>query len=151
VRLKSTLEVRSCDALSGDLSMAVPALFTGLLYDERALAEAERLAESVTLEAALACRAEVPRSGLAGRLGPRPLRSLAEQVLEIASGGLARRQCLNAAGDDETIYLRPLARLIARGQSPSDALRAEREPGDAIDIDALRPVQVATGRAPDHA
>ncbi|HTQ02879.1 MAG TPA: glutamate-cysteine ligase family protein, partial [Polyangiaceae bacterium] len=39
-RLKNTLEVRACDAQSRELTRAVPALFTGILYDERALAEA---------------------------------------------------------------------------------------------------------------
>jgi glutamate--cysteine ligase len=151
VRLKSTLEVRTCDALPWDLTLSVPALFTGLLYDERALEEAESLAQGVTLEAAQACRAEVARVGLGGRLGTKPVRSFAERLIDIASGGLGRRQRSNAAGEDEAVYLRPLARLVARGLSPSDALRGDREVGSPIDVAALRSVQVATGRVEEEA
>ncbi len=142
-RLKSTLEVRTCDALPNDLTMAVPALFTGLLYDAKALEEAEELAREVTLAAALQSRAEVPRLGLGGRFGERPLRAVAERLLDIASGGLGRRARLNARGEDETIYLRPLAELVTSGRTPADALRGKREPGSAIDTGVLARVQVA--------
>jgi glutamate--cysteine ligase len=144
-RLKSTLEVRTCDAQSGALSMAVPALFTGLLYDERALAEAEELAREVTLDAALASRAEIPRLGLGARLGSRPIRGLAERLLDISAGGLARRARLDDRGQDETMYLLPLSRLVAAGQSPADELRGDRQPGSLIDEAALERVRVAAG------
>ncbi len=143
VRLKSTLEVRTCDALPGDLTPAVPALFTGLLYDEQALAEAEELARGVTLEAATASRAEVPRKGLSGRLGTKPVRELAERLLGIAAGGLSRRGCLNAQGQDEGIFLQPLARLVSQGLCPADELRGSAPPGSALDRSALGRAQVA--------
>ena len=41
-KLKNTLEVRACDSLPASLAMAVPALFTGLLYDARALGQSLR-------------------------------------------------------------------------------------------------------------
>jgi glutamate--cysteine ligase len=145
VRLKSTLEVRTCDAQSEALSMAVPALFTGILYDERALGEAEEMAREVTLRAALASRAEIPRLGLNARLGARPVRELAERLVEISGAGLARRARLDAHGDDETIYLRPLIKLVAAGLSPADELRGSREPGSALDPSALLGVRVAAG------
>src|SRR6185295_8358904 len=84
VRLKNTLEVRTCDALPEDLTLAVPALLTGILYDDPALAAAEEIARGVTLSAALTARSEVPRTGLGGQLGGKPLRSLAERLLEIS-------------------------------------------------------------------
>ena len=143
VRLKTTLEIRTCDALPEDLTLAVPALFTGLLYDDRALTEVEDLSRSVSLTAALACRAEVPRTGLAGQLGGQPLRVLAERVLEIGRGGLGRRARMNAQGEDESIYLRPLARLVEAGRCPADELRQGQKPGDLMDGRALGRVQVA--------
>jgi glutamate--cysteine ligase len=142
-RLKSTLEVRSCDALSESLTMAVPALFTGLLYDDTALAEAEELARRVSFEAALSSRAQVPSIGLGGRLGDRPMRDVAERLVEIASGGLARRARRNERGEDESVYLRPLAALVAAGKTPADELSAGRAPGSAIDARVLAPVEVA--------
>jgi glutamate--cysteine ligase len=144
-RLKSTLEIRSCDAQPEALTMAVPALFTGLLYDDVALAEAEELARRVSLDAALASRAQVPALGLGGRLGDRPMRSVAERLLEIASGGLGRRARRNEQGQDESIYLRPLVALVSAGKTPADVLLGDRQPGSDIDASALVSAEVAHG------
>jgi glutamate--cysteine ligase len=146
VRLKTTLEVRTCDALPEALTMAVPALFTGILYDDAALAEAEELAVRVSLEDAQASRAEIPRLGLRGRLGDRPLREVAERLLSIAAGGLSRRARKNEQGEDESVYLRPLIALVGAGQTPADLLMGRRTPGQSIDAAALDSVEVA--RAP---
>jgi glutamate--cysteine ligase len=146
VRLKTTLEVRTCDALPEALTMAVPALFTGLLYDDAALADAEELGAGVSLEDALASRAEVPRLGLGGRLGDRPLRSVAERLIEISAGGLARRARRNEQGEDESVYLRPLAALVGAGQTPADLILGRRTVGSSIEAGALASVEVA--RAP---
>jgi glutamate--cysteine ligase len=143
VRLKSTLEVRTCDALPEGLTMAVPALFTGLLYDDAALAEAEELARRVSFEAAAASRTEVPRIGLGGRIGDLAVRAVAERLIEIASLALGRRGRRNEQGQDESVYLRPLAALVAAGQTPADQLLGGRTPGSSIDAAALAPVQVA--------
>lgn len=142
-RLKSTLEVRTCDALPEHLTMAVPAFFTGLLYDERALSETEELARPVTLEVALACRAEVPRLGMSARFGARPVRAVAERLMEISAGGLGRRACLDARGQDETVYLRPLSQLVGAGRTPADELFGAREPGSPVDPKVLDVVRVA--------
>jgi glutamate--cysteine ligase len=147
VRLKTTLEVRTCDALPARSSMAVPALFTGLLYDDTALAETEELGRRISFEAVLASRAEVPRAGLAGRLGDRPLRALAERLLDIAAGGLRRRGRKNELGEDESIHLRPLAALVAAGKTPADELIAGLTPGSPIDASTLEPVEVAHARS----
>ncbi|MEO7037023.1 MAG: glutamate-cysteine ligase family protein, partial [Polyangiaceae bacterium] len=55
-RLKSTLEVRSSDSLPSRLGCAVPALFTGILYDDQALAEAESFARELDVDALLKAR-----------------------------------------------------------------------------------------------
>jgi glutamate--cysteine ligase len=146
-RLKTTLEVRTGDALPEGLTMAVPALFTGLLYDDVALAETEELARRVTFDAALASRAEVPRLGLGARLGERPVRALAERLLEIAEGGLRRRARLDERGDDECVHLRALAALVSAGKTPADELRGALAPGAPIDASALVSAEVARARA----
>ena len=147
VRLKTTLEVRTCDALPESLTMAVPALFAGLLYDDTALAEAEELARRVSFDAAQACRAEVPRLGLGGRLGERPLRAIAERLIDVAAGGLRRRGYRNEQGEDESVYLRPLAALVAAGKTPADELVSGRAPGSPVDVAALASAEVAHARS----
>lgn len=147
VRLKSTLEVRTCDALPEDLTLAVPALLTGILYDDTALSAAEELARGITLSAALGSRNEAPRLGLGAQIGTKPIRGVAESIVEIARAGLARRARLNESGEDESVYLRPLQRLVEAGRCPADELRQGKKPGDRLDGRALSRVQVAKGLA----
>ena len=53
VRLKRTIEIRGADGQTTDMACALPALWTGVLYDEQALAEARVfLADHVYLPAA---------------------------------------------------------------------------------------------------
>jgi glutamate--cysteine ligase len=121
-RLKSTLEVRSSDSLPSRLGCAVPALFTGILYDERALAEADSFARELDVNTLLAARASLVEKGLAANVGKRPMQELAERVLEIAHGGLSRRARLNAHGEDERIHLELLTKLVQSGKTPADAM-----------------------------
>jgi glutamate--cysteine ligase len=120
VRLKNTIETRACDAQRYELAHAVPALFTGLLYDERALAEAEELGRTFELEALEALRPVLLREGLAAQYGDHSIRALAERVLQIALGGLERRAALSADGRDERHFLAPLVALVALGVCPAD-------------------------------
>lgn len=121
-RLKSTIEVRCCDSLPTNLACSVPALFTGLLYDERALAEAEELSRALDYEGVMADRPALVRDGLDGRIGGRPARALAEKVLEIGMAGLERRKQLSPRGHTENVHLERLARLVEVGRCPADVL-----------------------------
>src|SRR5690606_10895289 len=64
-RLKSTLELRSVDSLPPRLASAVMALFTGLLYDASALADAGDLLKQVSFAEAEAARPDLVVRGLA--------------------------------------------------------------------------------------
>jgi gamma-glutamylcysteine synthetase len=52
----------------------------------------------------------------------------AEEVLEIAEGGLERIGATNEAGEDERIYLGPMRALLEAGQTPADALLEAIDP-----------------------
>lgn len=121
-RLKSTLEVRGSDSLPLRLGCAVPALFTGILYDEQALSEAEAFVRELDLFELEAARPALVQRGLAASVGTRPMRALAERVLEIAEGGLSRRNLLNAEGKDERVHLELLTSLVQAGKTPADAI-----------------------------
>jgi glutamate--cysteine ligase len=122
VRLKRTLEVRSADSLPARLASALPALWTGILCDDRALAEADALSESFTFAELNEVRPAIAQRALAAVFRGRPLAALAEQLLTIASGGLERRARLDRQGKDERVHLASLAALVAKGWSPADAL-----------------------------
>jgi glutamate--cysteine ligase len=137
VRLKNTLEARSCDAQNHALTMAVPALFTGILYDEKALAEVEELARPLDLAALEAAREDMVRDALAAQMAGKPVRAFAERLVDAAAGGLARRARLNDTGEDETKFLAPLIALTSRGECPADRLLAGVSPDSELAVSDL--------------
>jgi len=122
VRLKRTIEVRGADSQSAALACALPALWTGIFYDERAMTQADELSESFTHEELLALRREVPTHALAATFRGKPLADLAQKVIEIGMGGLERRARLNRHGKDERAHLERLAELVGHGKCPADVL-----------------------------
>jgi glutamate--cysteine ligase len=137
VRLKNTLELRSCDAQPNETLMAVPALGVGILYDELALEQAESLAEKYDFESLVQARPALIHRGYEANLAGHSLGELAESLVEIAQGGLNRRARLNANGDDESIYLAPLARLVEQRKTPSALVRERLERAATLDVTAM--------------
>jgi glutamate--cysteine ligase len=122
VRLKRTIEVRGADSLPADLACALPALWTGIFYDDKALAQADDLSRDYTYEEVLALRQEIPEKALGARFRGKPLADVAQKLLEIAKGGLERRARLSRDGKDERVHLARLEALVAKGHCPADVL-----------------------------
>jgi glutamate--cysteine ligase len=133
IRLKKTLEVRSCDAQPMDTLLAVPALWTAIGYDDTALERAARLTHSLTYEEMHNARPDLVRLGLQAMLAGRPIRDWAEEILVIANEGLSRRARFNANGFDETRYLAPLIRLVQSGHTPASRLKRKLERSPTFD------------------
>jgi len=121
-RLKRTIEMRACDSLPMRLMGAVPALLTGLLYDEQSLDAAIELAARFDPDEVERSRLDLVTRGLDARVGGEPVRGLAARLIDIAQAGLARRGRVGPAGGDESRYLAPLAELVDRGWCPADEL-----------------------------
>lgn len=136
VRLKSTLEVRSIDAQQPALGLAMIALYTGILYDERALAETEALVEGLRPEQLEEARPRLVRHGPREKVAERSAFSWGEALVEIARGGLERRGRL-ASGVDESAYLRPLGRLLELRLTPAEEDLARVEAGASL-VEATR-------------
>jgi glutamate--cysteine ligase len=128
VRLKRTLETRSADSQQTATLAALPALFTGVYYDDAALARAESLASRIPYDAAVAARPHIAREGLRATLAGRPVGEWASELFAIAKDGLVTRARRDAEGNDETVHLRHLGALLASGQTPADALLARIDP-----------------------
>jgi glutamate--cysteine ligase len=123
VRLKKTIEVRGGDAQSTEMKCALPALWTGILYDDRALDEAEALVEGWTHAEVAELRSRAWRDGLRATFRGAPLAGIAEQMVTIAEGGLVRRARLGGkGGSDERIHLSRLRKLVAEAKTPADLL-----------------------------
>lgn len=132
-RLKRTIEARSCDSLPLPLAHAVPAVFTGLLYDPESLSRAGALALTIRHDDLEASRPALVTLGLDAKIAGRPVRELAERILDIAATGLVHRNRRDPNGRDESVHLAPLAALVEKGRCPADVLREGLEAGSAVD------------------
>jgi glutamate--cysteine ligase len=122
VRLKKTIEIRGADAQGTSTRCAVPALWTGLYYDRRALDEADALTHDWKHEELVTLRHHVWREGLRAPFRGKPLAEVAQRVVEIAEDGLERRAQKRNDGKDERVHLVKLRELAARGLCPADRL-----------------------------
>jgi glutamate--cysteine ligase len=121
VRVKRYIEMRGADVGPADRICALAALCVGLYYDRQALADAGELVRGWSAAERQAMRNDVPRLGLATRIGGRELGAVAREALEIAHAGLARRARLDGQKRDESVHLAPLERIAAEGLVPAQA------------------------------
>ncbi|MGD9501173.1 MAG: glutamate--cysteine ligase [Methyloceanibacter sp.] len=124
VRLKHFLEMRGADAGGFAQVWALPALWTGLLYDKDALDGALALTADWTVVELEGLRDMVPKLGLKTPFRGGTLRETAREVVALALGGLERRARRDQNGEDERKALTPLVAAIEEGLSPADRLLA---------------------------
>jgi glutamate--cysteine ligase len=120
VRLKKTIEIRGADAQPGRLACALPALWTGVLYDDRALDEADALTADWTHAEVSALRESIWQLGLKATFRGVEVHGLAEKLVAISEGGLERRAVKRADGKDERVHLSAIKALVARGRTPAE-------------------------------
>jgi glutamate--cysteine ligase len=120
VRLKRFLEMRGADGGPWRRLCALPALWTGLLYDPCALDAAWDLVKDWTPEEHGYLRSEVPRQALKTPFRNRTVADVAASTLEIASDGLRRRNRLDWSGCDETGFLGALYEIVESGRCPAE-------------------------------
>ena len=152
VRLKKTIEIRGADAQQRPLACALPALWTGIFYDARALDEAEAMVDGWTHAEVNASRDGVWRDGLRASFRGAPMQKLAERLIEIAEGGLERRKNVRASdGKDERVHLARLRDLVARGKTPADELLLNVKPGERFEQRVLAAVDLDAAHVPPPA
>ncbi|KAA0971868.1 glutamate--cysteine ligase [Aureimonas fodinaquatilis] len=122
VRLKRFIEMRGADGGPWRGICALPAFWTGLLYDGGALEAVETLVADWTFEEVQALRNAVPTSGLATRFRDADVLEVARAVLRISRQGLVARARLNEEGNDESFFLAPLEEIVARGTTSAEEL-----------------------------
>jgi len=116
-RLKQHLELRSADCNNLELTLALQALWKGLLYDASTLDEALRLAPRLTQADALRLRTAIARDGLAARAVGVSTLALAKATVALAREGLRRTT------PDEVHYLDMInTQVCAEEICPADVL-----------------------------
>jgi len=120
VRLKKYLEMRGADGGPWNRLCALPALWTGLLYDSTALDAAWDLVKDFSMAERNALRDGVPKHALKLPFRNGTVRDLAERALQIAGHGLARRNRLNKSGASEAVFLEPMIEFAEANQTPAE-------------------------------
>jgi glutamate--cysteine ligase len=146
-RLRKTLEVRGADAQDDELVCAVPAFWKGLFYDERALDGAEALVERLTAAEVEAARPDIARNALRANLCGRPVLDWAEELADIACGGLQRLAELDENGENETVHLARVRGLVCKGRTPAEATLSRIDPSRDLKEQLLETAAVPERRA----
>ncbi|MDQ6959528.1 MAG: glutamate--cysteine ligase [Mariprofundaceae bacterium] len=120
VRMKQFLEMRGADAGGKPWICALPALWKGLLYDERSIQQAWEMVADWTHEEVVAMHNNAPKTALKTPFRDTTLLQLAETMLDIAQSGLEQINCLSPSGKNETIHLAPLMDAVSRGQTQAE-------------------------------
>ena len=122
IRIKKYIEMRGADGGPWRNLCALPAFWTGLLYDNDVLNAAWDLVKDWSGEEREQLRADVPRLGLETPFRGKKLQAIAIAAVELAKTGLKRRAHLNGEGDDEAHFLQPLIEAAESGKTPADTL-----------------------------
>jgi glutamate--cysteine ligase len=119
VRLKQFLEIRGADATPSPLSIAVPALWKGLLYDRQALAAATELARAFPPTEICELSETISGHGLRANYRGRTVMAWCREVVAIATDGL-KRIAFAGGHEDESGFLDPVREVLASGRSPGE-------------------------------
>jgi len=143
VRLKKTIEIRGADAQSARLACALPALWTGVLYDGATLDRADAMTRDWTHAEVSAIRPALAKHGLRAKFRGKPLADYALELLALSEAGLERRGCKNANGKDERVHLVPLRELAERAMCPADKLLEGLDPSKELRAQILERTDLA--------
>ena len=122
VRLKKFLEVRGADGGTGNRICALPALWTGLLYDQTSLDDAWNLVKDWSHEEHEYLRANVPEKALATPFRGGTVADVAREMVTLSAQGLKRRAIFNSTGEDERIFLNPLLNILERRKTIAEEM-----------------------------
>ena len=129
VRMKRFLEMRGADGGRWRRICALPAFWTGLLYDPTSLDAAWDLVKDWSAEERQGLRNAVPKSALKTPFRTTSVLEIARAALAISQAGLARRARTNGRGEDEGIFLEPVEAILRNGTTPAEEIlmRYERD------------------------
>jgi glutamate--cysteine ligase len=137
VRMKRFLEMRGADGGRWRRICALPAFWTGLLYDSAALEAAWSLVKSWSAEERQALRNDVPRTALKTPFRKGLVLDVAREAVQIAASGLKARRRLNPQGSDERVFLEPVEAIVASGRTTAEDLLAHYEGDWGRNIDRI--------------
>jgi len=142
-RLKKIVEVRAADNGPPEMALALSAFCKGLFYDTECLKQANAILDPFSLEQRGAMQRAVAQDGILAHGADWEIAALAEALLGLSKTGLVRQAQLDGAGNDESIYLKPLEAIVAERKTLADRL-LERFGEGPFDPDAQRSLHEST-------
>jgi glutamate--cysteine ligase len=115
-RLKKFIEVRGCDCGSLEMITALAPMMRGLLDDPTARSAAIALTAKLSFEDRQRLADEIPRVGLAARVGTHSAGELARELVAIARDGLSR------IAPASVPLLAPVEEIATTGRTQSDRI-----------------------------
>jgi glutamate--cysteine ligase len=128
-RMKKYMEVRGCDCGSLPMIAALAPFCHGLLYDETSRAAATALTANLDWDARQTLADEVPKSGLATRVGKTTVGELSRELVAIAREGLKRTL------PGVLRLIEPIAQIAESGRTQADEI-VELWNANAGDVEA---------------
>ena len=119
VRLKSYIEVRGADGGPWSRVCALPAFWTGILYDEEILDRVWNLVKNWKFDEIENFYDQARLNGLdAVAPNGESMKNFLKKILNYSSIGLKNRNIVKK-GYDESVFLKPLFEILESGQSPA--------------------------------
>ena len=120
VRLKKIIEVRGADGGPWSRVCALPAFWTGILYDEEILDEIWLIIKSWKFNEIKKFYEDVRTDGLkASAPNNESVFKFTKKIIDFSVKGLKKRN-YTKGDDDETIFLEPLNIILDSGKSPAE-------------------------------
>ena len=99
--------------------------WTGILYDEDNLNYLWKETENWSHESIIELYKNIPKEGLNATLMGENIYKKGSELLDISTKGLNKRGYLNSFGQDESIHLEKLKKIIKEQKTPADVLIEE--------------------------
>jgi glutamate--cysteine ligase len=122
VRLKQYMEMRGSDSGPWRRLCALPALWTGVLYENGPLDAAWDMVKDWTPGERQALRDTVPREGMKAMIRGRTVQDVAKDMLKLSRAGLERRNEQGCKGKTEASFLDVLDETAATGKTAAENL-----------------------------
>lgn len=116
VRLRNFIEIRNHDCANHGMQYSILAIYKGLLYNKKALADVEKLLSKFTYNNVKEFRYNVPKNALNTKISKYRAKDIAVEILKIAQIALKEN------GEGEERFLDPILELTPYGLSPADVI-----------------------------
>ncbi len=116
VRLKSYVEIRNHDAQNTSMTLSIPAFWKGIMYNQDAIEETEKILAKYDYENFMQLRKDSPVLGIQAKLGNLIIKDLIKEFFDISYTSLKENK------KNEEKYLEPVYEYISLNRVPADNL-----------------------------